>query len=59
MTSKIGASSTTAQKWSDIDWTKIEKSVLRLQMRIAKAKQQKRFGKVKALQWLCQNYIIL
>ena len=52
MTSKIGASSTTAQKWSDIDWTKIEKSVLRLQMRIAKAKQQKRFGKVKALQWL-------
>lgn len=52
MTSKIGASSTTAQKWSDIDWTKIEKSVLRLQMRIAKAKRQKRFGRVKSLQWL-------
>lgn len=52
MTSKIGASSTATQNWSEIDWTQIEKSVLRLQMRIAKAKRKKRFGKVKALQWL-------
>ncbi len=52
MTSKIGASQADDLNWASLDWTKIENSVLRLQMRIAKAKRQKRYGKVKALQWL-------
>lgn len=52
MTSKIGASSTAASTWIKIDWSKVGKAVSRLQMRIAKAKRQRRYGKVKALQWL-------
>jgi RNA-directed DNA polymerase len=52
MTNKIGASSTAALKWSEFDWAKIEKSVFRLQTRIAKAKREKRYNRVKALQWL-------
>jgi len=51
MTINIGASSA-ASIWTTIDWSKIEKAVYRLQMRIAKARRQKRFGKVKSLQWL-------
>lgn len=51
MTSKIGASSAAAI-WTNIDWSKVEKAVNRLQMRIAKAKRKKHLGKVKALQWL-------
>jgi len=45
----IGASSTT---WRDIQWQKVEVNAYRLQMRIAKAVKEKRFNKVKALQWL-------
>jgi RNA-directed DNA polymerase len=45
----VGASSTT---WSDIEWQKVEVNVYRLQMRIAKARRERRFNKVKALQWL-------
>ncbi len=45
----IGASSTT---WRDVQWQKVEVNVYRLQMRIAKARRERRFNKVKALQWL-------
>jgi RNA-directed DNA polymerase len=47
----IGASSA-ALRWDAIDWQAIEKQVRRLQMRIAKATRERRWGKVKALQWL-------
>ena len=47
----LGASSTIAN-WDAIDWQPIEGNVRRLQMRIAKAVREERWGKVKALQWL-------
>lgn len=47
-----GAASTSISDWKSIDWIKIEKQVRRLQMRIAKATQEGRYGKAKALQWL-------
>ena len=47
----IGASSA-CSRWNAIKWRPIRKHVLRLQMRIAKATREGRWGKVKALQWL-------
>jgi len=47
----LGASST-ASNWDTIDWRPIEEQVRRLQMRIAKAAREGRWGKVKSLQWL-------
>jgi RNA-directed DNA polymerase len=47
----LGASSTSAN-WDAIYWQPIEANVRRLQMRIAKATREGRWGKVKALQWL-------
>ncbi|WP_409526567.1 group II intron reverse transcriptase/maturase [Nitrincola sp. MINF-07-Sa-05] len=47
----IGASFKAAQ-WDAINWRPIEQQVQRLQMRIAKATREQRWGKVKALQWL-------
>lgn len=44
--------SSTALTWDAIDWRTVEKHVQRLQMRIAKAAREGRWGKVKALQWL-------
>ncbi|NHB98710.1 reverse transcriptase N-terminal domain-containing protein, partial [Photorhabdus stackebrandtii] len=38
--------------WDVINWRTIEQHVRRLQMRIAKATRERRWGKVKALQWL-------
>jgi RNA-directed DNA polymerase len=38
--------------WDAIDWRPLIEGVQRLQMRIAKATQEGRWGKVKALQWL-------
>jgi len=38
--------------WDAIDWQPIIEGVQRLQMRIAKATREGRWGKVKALQWL-------
>jgi len=38
--------------WDAINWRLIERHVRRLQMRIAKATAEERWGKVKALQWL-------
>lgn len=47
----LGASSTSSS-WEAVDWRTIQKEVLRLQMRIAKATRARRWNKVKALQWL-------
>lgn len=47
----LGASSTSSS-WDAIHWRTIQKSVQRLQMRIAKATREGCWGKVKALQWL-------
>ncbi len=46
------ASSGAATTWEQIDWTRRERSVRRLQARIVKATREGRWGKVKALQRL-------
>lgn len=46
MTAKAGASSA----WTKTDWKQAEAHVHRLQMRIAKATQEKRYGRIKVLQ---------
>ena len=38
--------------WNQFNWSKIEKSVYRLQVRIAEAVRNNQYGKVKSLQWL-------
>jgi RNA-directed DNA polymerase len=38
--------------WRSIDWKKARREVRRLQMRIAKAVKERRYGRVKALQWM-------
>jgi len=50
--SEAGASSRTAQMWDQANWPHIEAEVKRLQVRIAKATQEGRWGKVQALQRL-------
>ncbi len=50
----IGASSARLT-WDAIDWHSLEEHVRRLQMRIAKATREGRWGKVNALQWQCQR----
>ncbi|MDH5217244.1 MAG: group II intron reverse transcriptase/maturase [Gammaproteobacteria bacterium] len=52
MTVLTGAPLTCADNWKSIDWPLVETQVKRLQMRIAKAVQENRFGKAKALQWV-------
>jgi RNA-directed DNA polymerase len=47
-----GASFHGVTDWHDIDWTSVNRNVRRLQARIVKATQEKRWGKVKALQRL-------
>jgi RNA-directed DNA polymerase len=51
-TSVIGASSAYMMRWNAINWQTVKSHVRRLQMRIAKAIREKRYGKAKALQWL-------
>jgi len=41
--------------WDNIDWNKIEKSVLSIQRRIVEAIKRKRFNRVKALQWIIKH----
>ncbi len=48
----IGASPALNLKWEAIDWPTVKFNVKRLQMRIAKAIREGRYGKAKALQWL-------
>ena len=52
MNGKTGATSDIAGAWDSIDWNKARAYVKKLQMRIVKAHQQGRTGKVKSLQWL-------
>ena len=49
---ETGAPKTCDLKWDTINWKFIESQVCRLQMRIAKAFRDKKYGKVKSLQWL-------
>lgn len=50
--SSVGAPSTRVITWETINWFEVKTNVRRLQMRIAKAVREKKFGKVKSLQWL-------
>ena len=50
--SGAGASSPAAQMWDQANWDRIEAEVKRLQMRIAKAVREGRWGKAQALQRL-------
>ena len=50
--SLTGASSASKLTWETINWIHVSKEVKRLQMRIAKAFREKKYGKAKALQWL-------
>lgn len=47
-----GAVSRRAMHWHDIRWTQVHREVRRLQVRIVKATQEGRWGKVRALQHL-------
>lgn len=47
-----GASSAPTLTWKTIEWNQVTMEVKRLQMRIAKAVREKRYGKARALQWL-------
>jgi RNA-directed DNA polymerase len=38
--------------WAGLDWSRLRKNVLRLQVRIAKAVRERRWGRAEALQWL-------
>ena len=50
--SSMCASSGKALAWDQIDWSKHQRQVRRLQARIVKATREGRWGKVKTLQWL-------
>ena len=50
--SLTGAPTPAAESWHDIEWQTVTRNVKRLQTRIVKAIQEKRWGKVKALQRL-------
>jgi len=52
MTAQAGAILNTASAWDAVNWRNIERNVGRLQARIVKAVQQKKWNKVKALQHL-------
>jgi RNA-directed DNA polymerase len=48
----VGAVSSEAAQWYAIDWQAIHRNVRRLQVRIAQATKESRWGKVRALQRL-------
>lgn len=52
VTTMTGAASHGKTDWNQIDWRKVRQNVRRLQMRIAKAVRERRWGKVQALQRL-------
>ncbi|MDE0032372.1 MAG: reverse transcriptase N-terminal domain-containing protein, partial [Deltaproteobacteria bacterium] len=47
-----GAASDGEVDWHSIDWPQVHHTVRRLQTRIAKAARERRWNKVKTLQWL-------
>lgn len=52
MTAQAGAILNMSSTWDAVDWRTVEDNVRRLQARIVKAVQQKKWNKVKALQHL-------
>ena len=48
----VGAASGCEVDWHSLDWAQIHQTVKKLQMRIAKATMEGRYGRVKALQWI-------
>lgn len=52
MATQVGAFLRQSTAWQDIDWPACYKTVQRLQARIVKATEEKKWGKVKALQWI-------
>ena len=52
MDKKMCATSDVAKEWDKIDWNKANAYVKKLQMRIVKAHQEGKHGRVKSLQWL-------
>jgi len=52
MTASAGAPVRDAQQWEQVNWVHARREVRKLQMRIAKAVQQKRWNRVRSLQWL-------
>ena len=50
--SMTGAFSSSDSAWSQIDWQHAHSQVRQLQMRIAKAVREGKWGKVKSLQWM-------
>src|SRR4051795_9620470 len=48
----IGASPTPSQDWKSLPWDKARQEVRRLQMRIAKAIKEKKYGRARSLQWI-------
>jgi RNA-directed DNA polymerase len=48
----VGAPPALAKQWEVLDWASLHRQVQRLQVRIAKAVKEKRYGKARALQWL-------
>jgi len=55
MTAQAGAPIDAARKWASVDWDHARGEVRRLQVRIAKAVQEHRWGKVRALQHLVSH----
>ena len=52
MTAQAGAILNIVSAWDAVDWRNIERNIGRLQARIVKAVQQKKWNKVRALQHL-------
>ncbi len=48
----IGAPPALSKEWESLDWTPLHRQVQRLQVRIAKAVKEKRYGRARSLQWL-------
>jgi RNA-directed DNA polymerase len=48
----VGAASGCEVDWHSLDWATIHQTAKRLQMRIAKATREGKYGRVKALQWI-------
>lgn len=57
MTAKKQAVAVSAAEWHSVEWRKVNQTVRRLQARIVKATQEKRWNKVKALQHLLTHSI--
>ncbi len=52
-----GATSYLEKHWKSIDWKKMQSEVRRLQMGIAKAVTEKKWNKVKSLQWILTHSV--